>query len=221
MPTSRFFSFFPYFHDNYISCARFFFSPEKIPQPKNSRESGAVSASESALKPRLQQAHAEAGCEGCLWRLWWMCWSCFGWWWSFICDFSSSKKQEQTNKTKHGIKYQTIHSKFPQDVPILKLNGNFIFPHSSPHEHSFSLKRARMMHPKKLLTKNHSFWWTVVPLVKGRHLFFPCPSPDPWGPRGCDLPGDLCGEADAVLGIGDLEKCEESPWKTGSPWPTP
>ena len=52
-------SFFPYFHDNYISCAGFF-SPEKIQQPISTRESGAVSASESALKPRLQQAHAEA-----------------------------------------------------------------------------------------------------------------------------------------------------------------
>jgi len=73
------------------------------------------------------------------------------------------KKQEQTNKTKHGIKYQTIKQYIHSFRRMYRsLNGNFNFPHSSSHEHSFSLKRARMMHPKKLLTKNHSFGWTVV-----------------------------------------------------------
>lgn len=101
-------SFFPYFHDNYISCARFFF-PEKMPQPKNTRirscqrfwECFEATAAAGTCRGRMRRMRL-AGLMDVL--------NFFGWWWSFICDFSSFKKAttNKQNKTWHQISNNTF-----------------------------------------------------------------------------------------------------------------
>ena len=60
------------------------------------------------------------------------------------------KKKARTNKQNMASNIKQYLQSFLMMYP--SFNGNFV---SSlilhPHEHSFSLKRARMMHPKKLL----------------------------------------------------------------------